>query len=147
MRGGDISNTVTPRIWFVWEGLVGIEIKPVPNRVRKHYQAVHDCYVTNPIVIKRASDLASRFDMQPHVVTFLGDSEESRSLWGSAIQRVLDEQDAPLTVFAMDFSNFVHEIVPSPGVYRVFDSDYARVGEIGGKATLVDPSVDFDPTI
>ena len=130
-------------MWFVWEGLVGIEVKEPPTRRHPNFErTARDCYVINMFVIKRAWDLAYRYDIQLSVVTFLWPETPE---WEHAVQAVLDDYSAPLNIYAIDWDVFCHQIVPSPGVFRVFDTDPKRVGRMGGKATLVSAFTDFDP--
>lgn len=133
---GDISNLAQPRLWFVWERLLGIELRPVrrPGRRRTWWDEVISAFQVDPYVEAIIADLSFRRTIPCNIVSFVSTDDGYRD----ALQRLLDQHaiPAPLTVSTVE--RFGRGVANSPGCLGVVVPDDMFLTFGGKSVTLGD---------
>lgn len=143
MRGGDISNEIAPRLWFVFEGLVvipdGHDLEYIQRLwMKRRRPKLEQYFVVSPIVLRRMWDLTlGRFDFHCEVVTFFGEWHDQAVSWMTAL-------DMPASVHYVSPEDFRDRTL-SPAVARVYDPNPRRALVWGSKGVYIDPHHDFEP--
>lgn len=144
MRHGDLGNSELPRIWFVVEGLVLLQIKPVKTprswTAKSARDFLHNTYEMNTFVRKRIWDIVWRKDYRCNLVTF-----NVNVNYVQALQEWFDSQDYPAPLYSYPRDRFMDEVVTLPSCWQVLDPDPTSTLLYGPKGTYFAPNEDFDP--
>lgn len=142
MQGGDISNSVAPRIAIVFEGLVGLlpdtksrGVHDVAVKFRRWDKAATAWKINQPALIT-AMDMSFRRGLNVDLVTFLSQAEAE----------ALERRFASMERYAFPFANFWHTTPADlaretirPDLAMVIHSDASRNFTYGSKGRLVSP--------
>lgn len=141
MKGGDISNDVTPRLLVVFEGLLGTKDFPEEDKpkrrglFRKKTEGENiDDWTFNDKVVRAVWDMVWRHKYSVDVVTFLGEE------FALALTDRFDEEGIPIGKVTATQPHFLaRKLAYMPDVAAVYDADQSRRFTYGSKGYLVDP--------
>lgn len=140
MRGGDLSNQVTPRLLFLWEGCVAENVKRrVYESPERHLRRM----APRLNVVRRMWDVAWRFDYRVDVFSLLGEN------YGAPLEKVIDRLDLPVShVTAYDsFTQAAKLMAYAPAVARIFVGEEYSPIAFGGKTVVVPSEGDWEPLL
>lgn len=144
MRNGDLGNGELPRIWWVVEGLVLLDIKPISEprswSASKARDFLRNSYEINTFVKKRIWDITWRKDIRCNLVTF-----HTNPHYVQALQDWFDEVDYPAPLYPYTQEQFMDDVVTLPSCWQVLDPNPNSSLTYGVKGTFFAPNEDFDP--
>lgn len=124
MEGGDLANSVTPRLLFLWERVVADLPKDhrthedVLVRFRRWHRAC-GLWDINPLIKAHIWDLWLRYDLRVDVVV-----TSRPAAFADEVTARLDQEDVPVKrVFAMESHVLARKLVMMPDVKAVFFGD------------------------
>lgn len=146
MKDGDLSNSVSGRFLFVFEGLVANVKKDREQAMRlylkaRQYRRALRLFEPSAIVRSHLWDLTWRHDVRTDVVTFLrGDVAEH-------VEKFVDLHNLPVPhVLSTTPEDLSKELSRMPDVLRVFDPDPLRaVTAWGHRGVWVGDPYSFRP--
>jgi len=142
VRRGELSNEVLPRLFIVFEGLVGIlpdtkakTLESVARKRKKWAQAV-DYYLLNTgSTVRGMRDLYWRHRFRVDVITFIDPA------FVIPVQNKLDSHNLRFgDVHFYDRGTLLDDLTYDPSIIRVLDPDPMRSLAWGGKGSYCDPS-------
>lgn len=142
MEKGDISGQPTPRLLFVFEGLVAhrgeAPLQRIVGALTRRFSALAvQQWNIDPVMRQQFWDLFWRHNMRLDVVTFMGDE------FAVALYRRFQDLDLPVSN-VLSFESpaaLASAIAYMPDVAAVYDGDPSRKLAFGSKGRYVsDPS-------
>lgn len=140
MMKGELSNTVLPRVYIVFEGLVGI----IPDTKSKALEALHrkrrqwdkavNQYVLNEPTKQGIRDVYFRYNFRVDILTFHGAD------FADAVRNKLDQKNLLFgDVVAYDEQELMHELIYDRSILAVLDPATERMLRWGSKGKLCSP--------
>lgn len=140
MRKGELSNEVLPRIYIVFEGLVGVlpdtksKALEALARKRKQWDKAVGHYVLNEPTKQGLRDVYFRYNFRVDVLTFHGQ--------GFA-DAVVDKLNSKNLLFggvqAYDEGELLHDLTYDRSILAVLDPDPSRMLRWGSKGKYCTP--------
>jgi hypothetical protein len=140
MQGNDISNEVSQKLVFVFEGLVAKipeedEKRAAKYRRKGHWQMLSRIYAVDTMMAAHLWDIVWRSPFSFYVVSFETDDEA----WYEALDRALGRANIPnsrLEVYP-SVDDFARMIVYSPNILRVYHGNPSWFAKFGDRGELV----------
>ncbi len=140
MMKGELSNTVLPRVYIVFEGLVGI----IPDtkskalealaRKRKQWDKAVNQYKLNEPTKQGIRDVYFRYNFRVDILTFHGAD------FADAVRNKLDQKNLLFgDVVAYDEQELMHELIYDRSILAVLDPAEERMLRWGGKGKYCTP--------
>lgn len=140
MKKGELSNTVLPRVYIVFEGLVGI----IPDtkskalealaRKRKQWDKAVNQYVLNEPTKQGARDLYWRYNFRIDILTFHGAD------FADAVRNKLDQKNLLFgDVVAYEEQELMYELTYDRSILAVLDPAEERMLRWGSKGKYCTP--------
>lgn len=147
MEGGDISNEVSQKLVFVFDGLVGAipqEDERVAKKLRKRgkWSQLARVYEVDTRMGAHLWDIVWRSPFSFDVVSFETDDEA----WFEALERLLARANVPhsrLEVYATP-DEFAQHMVYAPNILRVFHAEPSWRFKFGNKGEYVADPITFE---
>lgn len=141
MLGGDIDNTVVPRLVLVWEHLLGLlpdqraEAK-VRNRLRfKRWQSACDVFVINEPLAHRIWDVTWRMNYSVDLITFIGPE------FAEVVAKRIESEDLPIGhVKYENETQLARKLAHMPYVAAIYTPNPQHQFTFGAKGRVVSPS-------
>lgn len=146
MLDNDISNEISPRFMFQWEGLIARYVEPDPYRKILHSwprKAGKATYQINQFefdgrMVAHLWDIQWRSRYSIDIVSFLGDWAEE------PIKRRLDDAHIPYANFIMTTpERLARELAYMPHIYAVYFGDPNLALTFGGRGRHVPDATVF----
>ena len=141
MRRGELSSEVLPRVYVVFEGLVGLlpdsksKAGELIARKRKKWEQAAEYYQLNINASQGMRDLYWRHRFRVDVITFIDPA------FVSAIRNRLDSRSLLFgDVHYYDTDSLLADITYDPSVLGILDPDPARILTWGSKGRYCTPS-------
>lgn len=114
MKGGDLDNSIVPRVYVVFEGTLATP-RPKKGLSKKLFGLTLNDYDIDPEVTKYLWDIWQRMGVRFDAVTFDFDSDD--------VQRVIDKTNLPIhtTYEFMSRESFIKQLPFMPWVTSVVD--------------------------
>jgi hypothetical protein len=140
MLKGELSNQVLPRVYIVFEGLVGIlpdakhKALEALHRKRKHWDKAVNQYTLNEPTKQGVRDLYWRHNFRVDVLTFHGPD------FADAVRDRLDQKNILLgDVVAYDEGELMYELTYDRSILAVLDPAPERMLRWGSKGRYTSP--------
>lgn len=140
MMKGELSTSVLPRIYIVFEGLVGIlpdtksKALEALHRKRKDWKKAANQYVLNEPTKQGLRDAYFRYNFRVDVLTFHGAD------FADAVRDRLDQKSLLFgDVVAYDQGELLHELTYDRSIMAVLDPAPERMLTWGSKGRLCSP--------
>lgn len=141
MQKGELSNEVLPRIYVVFEGLVGVlpdarhKALEALHRRRGHWDKAVNQYTLSINTKQGLRDIYWRHHYRVDVLTFYGND------FADAVRDRLDSANLLFgDVVAYDPQELQYELTYDRSILAVLDPDPAHVLTYGSKGRVVSPS-------
>lgn len=134
MRRGELSNTILPRVYVVFEDLIGV-LPDAKSRIaynlaakRKKWAQAIDYYQLTPTISQGIRDLYWRHHFRVDVITFIDPGAVS------PIRERLDSRNLFFgDVLYYDRDLLLSELTYDPAILAVFDPEPSRILTWGSK--------------
>ncbi len=140
MRKGELSNQVLPRVYIVFEGLVGIlpdaksKALEALHRKRKHWDKAVNQYKLSEPTKQGTRDLYWRYNFRIDILTFHGAD------FADAVRDKLNQKNLLFgDVVAYDQQELLHELAYDRSILAVLDPAPERMLTWGGKGRYCTP--------
>jgi hypothetical protein len=141
MRRGELSNEVLPRVYLVFEGLLGsipdakTSVLEKVARKRKKWEQVADCYKLNTPTSGGMRDLYWRHRFRIDVITFIDPA------FVSPLRNKLDSKNLLFgDVHYYDMPDLLTDLIYDQSILMVLDADPAHTLTYGSKGRICSPS-------
>jgi len=135
MKGGDLSNEVTPRILLVWEGALGFcsDDRKYQKAVRKgQWDKAITYWYLNDMMVRRIDWLFYKKNVRIEVVTFTSDD------LAGEIAGLLDGENVPVSrVWYTTPEILSRKIAYMPDLAVVYDPEPHRWAAYGAKGRFI----------
>jgi hypothetical protein len=142
MQGGDIGNTVVPRLVIVFENLLGLhptkasEAKFGSYMRFKRYKRAVDTFEINEQLARRIWDITVRMNFSVDLVTHLGGTA-----FAEALQERIDGENLPLGhIWYEDSTQLARNLAYRIDIAAVFFADPRYTLTYGSKGRLISAS-------
>lgn len=136
MLDGDISNAITPRMLFVFEGGLATSGPGRPRfSTKKGWRRVADQWEIDEYILAHVWDITLRYDYRCDVATFLG--------WdfADALDDRFGVENIPCKVRTFDSAEVLgRKLARLPDIACVYDGEPSRVLSYGSKGKLIERS-------
>jgi hypothetical protein len=140
MRRGELSNQVLPRLYIVFEGLVGIlpdtksKALEALHRKRKQWDKAANQYILSEPTKQGMRDVYFRYDFRIDILTFHGAD------FADAVRDKLNQKNLLFgDVVAYDQQELLHELTYDRSILAVLDPAPERMLTWGGKGRYCTP--------
>lgn len=139
MQGGDIGNTVVPRLVIVWENLLGLhttkaaEAKFLSYMRFKRYKRAVGTFEINEHLARRIWDVTVRMNFSVDLVTHLGGED-----FAEALSERIDRENLPLGhVWFEEPNQLARDLAYRIDIAAVFFADPRHLLTYGSKGRLL----------
>lgn len=140
MMKGELSNTVLPRVYIVFEGLVGVlpdtksKALEALHRKRKQWDKAANQYVLTPNTSQGMRDMYWRYNFRVDILTFHGAD------FADAVRDRLDQRNLLFgDVVSFEEQELLHELTYDRSILAVLDPAPERMLRWGSKGRHVTP--------
>lgn len=140
MMKGELSNTVLPRVYIVFEGLVGVlpdtksKALEALHRKRKQWDKAVNQYVLTPNTSQGMRDMYWRYNFRVDILTFHGAD------FADAVRDRLDQRNLLFgDVVSFEEQELLHELTYDRSILAVLDPAPERMLRWGSKGRHVTP--------